>query len=70
MIPFRLFNRDKKEMWMVVEKLPAKDQKGRFLCAKEDEDAQKDGVLKIFDEDELLKMRFVDFLEESDDTYE
>lgn len=71
MVPFRVYNREKKEMWVVVNQLVAeKSGQTRFLCAKEDNDAKTDGIMKVFTEKDLLKLRFVDFIDDTESVYD
>ena len=62
MIPFRVYDREKKEMWIVLNV----HNDGTYLVAREDE-AETDGDLKIVKTADLLKYKLVDFLEESED---
>lgn len=64
MIPFRVFNRDTKEMWQVLSYQNASGN-GSYLVAKESDDSS-DGEMAIFTAEELSKFRFVDFMDDSD----
>ena len=71
MVPFRVYDRAKKQMWVVIHQLAdEKTSANRFLCAKEDDDAHVDGEMKFFSEKDLLKMHFVDFLEDAEGMYD
>jgi hypothetical protein len=63
MVPFRVFDRDKKEMWIVIN---YHSEQGAYLAARED-DTEIDGLMKLISSSDLLKMRLVDFLDEADD---
>lgn len=67
MVPFRVFNRETKNMWVVLNYQPgtAPNDRGTYLVARED-DNEKDGEMAIVSADELAKYRLVDFLEEGD----
>ncbi len=67
MVPFRVFNRENKEMWVVLSYHPgtAPGDNGSYLLARED-DSEKDGEMAILAASELAKFRLVDFLEEGD----
>lgn len=65
MIPFRVYDRDKREMWIVLN-YHSGDGAGNYLVAKEDEN-ESDGEMKIITPQELAKLKLVDFLEEAED---
>ncbi len=67
MVPFRVFNRETKNMWVVLNYQPgtAPNDRGTYLLAWEDDDEMA-GELAIVAADELAKFRLVDFLEEGD----
>jgi hypothetical protein len=65
MVPFRVFDRDKKEMWIVLNFQPA-GEGGHYLVAKED-DSEDDGIMKLIPAKDFVKFRLVDFLDEPDD---
>jgi len=65
MIPFRVYDRDKREMWIVLNYQNG-DGMGNYLVAKEDE-TEADGEMKIISPQELTKLKLVDFLEEAED---
>ena len=64
MIPFRVFNRDTKEMWQVLSYQSGVGH-GSYLVARESDDSS-DGEMAIFSAEELSKFRFVDFMDDSD----
>ena len=70
MVPFRVFDRENKEMWVVLNYHPGvgAGDAGSYLLARED-DNEHDGELKILAAAQLAKFRLVDFLEESGDSY-
>ncbi len=63
MVPFRVFDRDKKQMWQIINYHPSQGTDGSYLATKEDDDAT-DGDMKIIPATELASYKFVDFLEE------
>jgi hypothetical protein len=69
MVPFRVFDRENKQWWVVLNYHPgtsAGDQ-GSYLLAREDDDeAERDGTMAIVGAADLAKFRLVDFLEESE----
>lgn len=67
MVPFRVFDRENKEMWIVLNYHPgtAPGDYGTYLVARED-DSEKDGEIGVIDAAELKRFRLVDFLDEGD----
>ena len=67
MVPFRVFDREKKEMWVVLNyhSGAAASNEGTYLLARED-DSDQDGELTIVSAQEMIKFRLVDFLDEGD----
>ncbi len=65
MVPFRVFDRERKEMWIVLNFHPGADG-GSYLIAREDE-SDADGEMRLLPVRDIDKMRLVDFLDESDD---
>lgn len=65
MVPFRVFDRDKKEMWIVLN-FHMDPQGGSYLLARED-DSEQDGIMRLVTPSEITKMRLVDFLDEGDE---
>ena len=67
MVPFRVFDRESKEMWGVLNYQPgtSPEDRGTYLLARED-DSERDGEMAIVKADVLARFRLVDFLEESD----
>jgi hypothetical protein len=67
MVPFRIFDRENKEMWIVLNYHPGgAGDAGSYLIARED-DSEKDGEMKLLPAGEMKKLRMVDFLDEEDD---
>ena len=69
MIPFRVFDRENKQWWVVLNYHPGTSagDAGSYLLAKEDdEDNEKDGALAMLPAKDVAKFRLVDFLEESE----
>ncbi len=65
MVPFRVFDREKKEMWIVLNYHAAQDGGGSYLVARED-DQERDGEMAILPAKTLAGFRLVDFLDEGD----
>ena len=65
MVPFRIFDRENKEMWIVLNYQPAGTKGGTYLVAREDE-GDEDGEMRVLSAEELIKFRLVDFLEEAE----
>ncbi len=61
MIPFRIFDRDKKELWVVLS-FEAMPKGGRYLVAREDDTSENDGAMSFIMSDDLERYRFVEFL--------
>jgi hypothetical protein len=66
MIPFRVFDRDKKAMWIVLNYHAGDSNGGSYLLARED-DSENDGELKIVPANSMAGFRLVDFLDEAED---
>jgi hypothetical protein len=62
MIPFRVFDRENRQMWVVLNHHPG-DQNGTYLIATESDD-DKDGSLKIVSAEDVANCRMVDFLDD------
>lgn len=60
MIPFRAFDRDQKQMWVIINYHPTS---GTYLVARED-DSDTDGDMRLIPEKDIAKFRLVDFLDE------
>lgn len=65
MVPFRVFDREKKEMWIVLN-YQSVGATGSYLMSRED-DGDGDGEMRIVRQEDIVKYRLVDFLEESDE---
>ncbi len=65
MLPFRVFDKEKKEMWQVINYHPGAGTEGSYLAAKEDDDAT-DRDMRLIQVSELVTFKFVDFLEEAE----
>ncbi len=63
MVPFRVFDRENKQMWQIINYHPASGPAGSYLATKEDDDAT-DGDMRIIPAEELANFKFIDFLEE------
>lgn len=62
MVPFRVFDREKKELWIVLNH---HSHDGSYMAARED-DADRDFEMRVIPATELAGMRFVDFLDDND----
>ncbi len=65
MVPFRVFDREKKEMWIVLNYQNG-GTTGSYLMSRED-DGDGDGEMRLVPAEGMVKYRLVDFLEESDE---
>ena len=65
MVPFRVFDREKQEMWIVLNYQNV-GATGSYLMSRED-DGDGDGEMHIVRQEEIIKYRLVDFLEESEE---
>lgn len=63
MVPFRVYDRANREMWIVLN-YHSKDDS--YLLARED-DSDADSEMKILPAIEMTKFKLVDFLDEADD---
>jgi hypothetical protein len=69
MVPFRVFDRENKDWWIVLNYHPGAgpDGAGNYLVAREDdEDNERDGQMQLIPAAELSRFRLVDFLEEQE----
>ena len=66
MVPFRVFDRDKKTMWIVLNYHAGEANGGSYLLARED-DSDHDGELRIVAANAMTGYRLVDFLDEAED---
>lgn len=62
MIPFRVFDRDSKITWTIINYHPSKDG-GEYLAARDD-DSDQDGEIVVMSIAELKGMKLLDFMEE------
>lgn len=61
MVPFRAYDRERKQMWVILNYHPSQDG-GSYLAAKETDD-DDDGVIAVITAKEMVKLKLVDFLE-------
>ncbi len=66
MVPFRVFDKERKEMWIVLNYHPGGQDGGSYLLARED-DSDADGEMRLLPTKDMDKLRLVDFLDETDD---
>lgn len=64
MVPFRVYDRERKEMWIVLNYQPG-DGGGSYLVSRED-DTDADGEMRIFGSKDMTRFRLVDFLEDAE----
>jgi hypothetical protein len=64
MVPFRVFDTDKKEMWIVLNYQP-NDSGGKYLMARESDD-ESDGEMMLMDAGKMPALKLIDFLDESE----
>jgi hypothetical protein len=62
MVPFRVFHRENKELWIVLNYHPSNDG-GSYLLAKDD-DTDRDGEMSLIPAKDLVKYKLVDFMED------
>jgi hypothetical protein len=63
MVPFRVYDKAAREMWIVLNYHSKEDS---YLLAREDE-TDADGEMKIVSAREMTKFKLVDFLDEAED---
>ena len=63
MVPFRVYDRTNREMWIVLNYHSKEDS---YLVARED-DSESDGDMQIMTSSSLAKLKLVDFLEETEE---
>jgi hypothetical protein len=63
MVPFRVYDNEKKQMWIVLNYHPNDGEGGSYLVARE-ESSEHDGIMKILPATSMNGYRLVDFLEE------
>jgi hypothetical protein len=64
MIPFRVYSKEEKTTWVVVNHNPGANG-GTYLAYREDHE-ELDGVLELVATDQLLGMKMVNFIEEAE----
>ena len=62
MVPFKVFDRQNKQIWLVLNYHP--DSKGGKYLAALENDEDTDGEMQIIDSAQLVKFKFLEFLEE------
>jgi len=67
MVPFRVFDRENKVMWVVLNYHPgtSPNDNGTYLAARGEED-EREGEISILPATDLARFRLVDFLEDDD----
>ena len=66
MVPFRVFDRENKAIWIVLNFHPEPTGGGAYLLARED-DSDLDGEIRIVAAAEMTGFKLVDFLDEADE---
>lgn len=64
MLPFKVFDRDNKITWVIINFHPSQDG-GEYLAARED-DSNHDGEIHLIKSADMKKFRMVGFLEEQE----
>lgn len=63
MVPFRIYDKAAREMWIVLSYQSKEDS---YLVARED-DSDADGEMRIIASKDMLKFKLVDFLDEAEE---
>ena len=63
MVPFRVYDKAAREMWIVLNYHSKEDS---YLLARED-DSDADGEMKIVTSREMTQFKLVDFLDEAEE---
>jgi hypothetical protein len=63
MVPFRIYDKAAREMWIVLNYHSKEDS---YLLARED-DSDADGEMRVISANEMLKFKLVDFLDEAEE---
>ena len=66
MVPFRIFDKENKAIWIVLNYQPDPGGGGGYLIARED-DSETDGEMRIISAAEMTGFKLVDFLDEADE---
>jgi hypothetical protein len=64
MIPFRVYSKEEKTTWVIVNHNPGSNG-GHYLAYREDHE-ELDGILEVISSDKLTGMKMVNFIEEAD----
>jgi hypothetical protein len=64
MIPFRVYSKEEKTTWVIVNHNPGTNG-GQYLAYREDHE-ELDGILEVIPSDKLTGMKMVNFIEEAD----
>lgn len=65
MVPFKVFDRNKKQMWQILNYHPDPATGGSYLATRED-DSDSDGDMNIIPAKDLAGFKFIDFVEDSE----
>lgn len=70
MIPFRVFDQEKRQLWQIINHHQGSDG-GQYLAALDGEDPEDDeqgidGEIRLIPAADIVKYKFVDFIEEVD----
>ncbi len=63
MVPFRIYDKTAREMWIVLNYHSKEDS---YMLARED-DSEVDGEMKIISSQDMVKFKLVDFLDEAEE---
>ena len=64
MLPFRVFDRENKTTWIILNFHP--DEKGGHYLAARDDDTHQDGELRLLSAQEMSSFRLLGFIEEQE----
>lgn len=63
MVPFRVLDKENKQIWQIINYHPSAEKQGSYLASKEDDDSS-DGDMRLIPAEELVAYKFIDFIEE------
>lgn len=67
MVPFRVYDKENQQVWQIINYHPDTNG-GSYLASYDGEEpgdeSSNDGKMKLITVEELVKLKFVDFLEE------
>ena len=66
MVPFRVFDRENKAIWIVLNFQPDQNGGGNYMLARED-DSDADGEIRMVGANDMPGFKLVDFLDEAEE---